>query len=58
MGTRITSLAIAALATLGYSAVQAQEAVRRVAGEEEDLTLETIVKRALSRLSKPAVLSR
>lgn len=52
--------AVAALATLGYSAVQAQEAVRRVAGEgeEEDLSLEAIVKRALSRLSKPAVLSR
>jgi Holliday junction DNA helicase RuvA len=50
--------AVAALATLGYSAVQAQEAVRRAAGEDEDLTLETIVKRALARLSKPAVLSR
>jgi Holliday junction DNA helicase RuvA len=50
--------AVAALTTLGYSAVQAQEAVRRVGGEDEDLTLETIVKRALARLSKPAVLSR
>lgn len=50
--------AVAALATLGYSAVQAQEAVRRAGGEDEDLTLETIVKRALARLSKPAVLSR
>jgi Holliday junction DNA helicase RuvA len=50
--------AVAALVTLGYSAAQAQEAVRRVAGEEPDLSLETIVKRALARLAKPAVLSR
>jgi holliday junction DNA helicase RuvA len=50
--------AVAALVTLGYSASQAQESVRRVAGEEPDLPLETLVKRALGRLAKPAALSR
>lgn len=50
--------AVAALVTLGYSATQAQDAVRRANGEEADLPLETLVKRALGRLSKPAVLSR
>lgn len=50
--------AVAALVTLGYSAAQAQDAVRRSGGEEADLTVENIVKRALARLSKPAVLSR
>lgn len=50
--------AVAALVTLGYSASQAQDAVRRTGGEEADLSVETIVKRALARLSKPAVLSR
>lgn len=50
--------AVAALVTLGYSATQSQEAVRRAGGEQPDLSLEDIVKRALARLSKPAVLSR
>ena len=50
--------AVAALMTLGYSAAQAQEAVRKAGGESEELSLEDIVKRALGRLSKPAVLSR
>jgi Holliday junction DNA helicase RuvA len=50
--------AVAALVTLGYSASQAKEAVRRAGGEEPDLSLETIVKRALSLLARPAVLSR
>lgn len=50
--------AVAALVTLGYSAAQAQEAVRRAGGEQPDLSLEDIVKRALGRLAKPAVLSR
>jgi Holliday junction DNA helicase RuvA len=50
--------AVAALVTLGYSVSQAQEAVRRAGGEQPDLELEDIVKRALARLSKPAVLSR
>lgn len=50
--------AVAALVTLGYSATQAQDAVRRAGGEEAGLTLEALVKRALGKLSKPAVLSR
>jgi len=50
--------AVAALVTLGYSAAQAQEAVRRAGGEQPDLSLEDIVKRALMRLAKPAVVSR
>lgn len=50
--------AVAALVTLGYSATQAQDAVRRAGGEQPDLSLEDIVKRALARLAKPAVLSR
>lgn len=50
--------AVAALVTLGYSAAQAQEAVRRAGSEQPDLSLEDIVKRALGRLAKPAVLSR
>ncbi|MCC6650536.1 MAG: Holliday junction branch migration protein RuvA [Candidatus Eisenbacteria bacterium] len=50
--------AVAALVTLGYSASQSQEAVRKAGGESADLSLEDIVKRALGRLSKPAALSR
>lgn len=50
--------AVAALVTLGYSASQAQEAVRRVAAEDSDLSLEALVKRALARLARPAALSR
>jgi len=50
--------AVAALVTLGYSAAQAQDAVRRAGGEGPDLPLEDIVKRALARLARPAVLSR
>lgn len=50
--------AVAALVTLGYSATQAQDAVRKAGGEQPDLSLEDIVKRALVRLAKPAVVSR
>jgi Holliday junction DNA helicase RuvA len=50
--------AVAALVTLGYSAAQSQDAVRKAGGESADLSLEDIVKRALGRLSKPAALSR
>ncbi len=50
--------AVAALVTLGYSATQAQDAVRKAGGEQPDLSLEDIVKRALLRLAKPAVVSR
>ena len=46
--------AVAALARLGYTAAQAQEAVRRAAGAEEDPSLEQLVRRALALLGKPA----
>jgi Holliday junction DNA helicase RuvA len=45
--------AVAALTRLGYTAAQAQEAVRRAAGAEEDPTLEQLVRRALALLGKP-----
>ena len=44
--------AVAALLRLGYSAPQAQEAVRRAGEETPDLSLEDIVRRALARLAK------
>jgi Holliday junction resolvasome RuvABC DNA-binding subunit len=44
--------AVAALTSLGYSASQAQEAVRRVGVDAPDLSLEDIVRRALGRLAK------
>ena len=44
--------AVAALVRLGYSQAQAQDAVRKVAGSEDDLSLEAIVRQALARLSK------
>ncbi len=50
--------AVAALVTLGYSAAQAQDAVRKSGGDEPDLTLEELVKRSLGRLARPAALSR
>lgn len=50
--------AVAALVTLGYSATQAQEAVRKAGGESTDLSLEDLVKRALSRLGRAAALAR
>jgi len=46
--------AVAALTRLGYTAAQAQEAVRRAAGTEEDPSLEQLVRRALALLGKPA----
>jgi Holliday junction DNA helicase RuvA len=46
--------AVAALTRLGYTAAQAQEAVRRAAGNEEDPSLEQLVRRALALLGKPA----
>jgi Holliday junction DNA helicase RuvA len=45
--------AVAALVRLGYSQGQAQEAVRKVAGSEDDLSLESLVRQSLARLSKP-----
>ena len=50
--------AVAALVHLGYSAAQAQEAVRRVAEGGESLSLEDLVRRALTRLGKSAVVTR
>lgn len=44
--------AVAALVRLGYSASQAQEAVRNVAEGGETLSLEDLVRRALARLGK------
>jgi Holliday junction DNA helicase RuvA len=44
--------AVAALVRLGYSPAQAQDAVRVVAAGEGDLSLETLVRQSLSRLSK------
>ena len=50
--------AVAALVHLGYSGAQAQEAVRRVAEGEEVLSLEDLVRRALTRLGKAVAASR
>jgi Holliday junction DNA helicase RuvA len=44
--------AVAALVHLGYSPGQAQEAVRRAAEGQEDLSLEDLVRRALARLGQ------
>jgi len=49
--------AVAALVRLGYTAAQAQDAVRDVAGEGE-VTLEQVVRRAIARLSRPAGAAR
>ena len=50
--------AVAALTRLGYTAVQAQDAVRKVSDTADDLSLEDLVRRALARLGKPAVAVR
>lgn len=50
--------AVAALVTLGLPPAQAQEAVKRAGEGQGELTLEELVKRALSRLGKAAVVSR
>jgi Holliday junction DNA helicase RuvA len=50
--------AVAALVRLGYSAAQAQDAVRRVAEGEEGATLEDLVRRALARLGKAVAAAR
>jgi Holliday junction DNA helicase RuvA len=50
--------AVAALARLGYTAAQAQEAVRRAAGAGEDQTLEHLVRGALALLGKAATTPR
>ncbi|HET7224092.1 MAG TPA: Holliday junction branch migration protein RuvA [Candidatus Eisenbacteria bacterium] len=50
--------AVAALVTLGYTASQAQDAVRHAASDEPELSVEQIVRRALSRLGKALVTPR
>jgi len=50
--------AVAALVRLGYTSAQAQESVRRVAGEAAEGSLEDLVRRALALLGKPAVTAR
>jgi holliday junction DNA helicase RuvA len=45
--------AVAALIRLGYSQAQAQDALRKVMVAGEDPSLETLVRRALGRLSAP-----
>lgn len=50
--------AVAALVTLGLPPAEAQEAVKRAGEGQGDLSLEELVKRALSRLGKAAVVSR
>jgi Holliday junction DNA helicase RuvA len=46
--------AVAALTRLGYTAPQAQEAVRKASESEDDLSLEELVRKALARLGKSA----
>lgn len=50
--------AVAALVSLGYTAAQSQETIRRVAEGEGELTLEQLVRRALARLVKPTAATR
>ncbi len=50
--------AVAALVRLGYTSPQAQEAVRAAAGDDPELSLEQVVRRALARLSRPAGAAR
>jgi Holliday junction DNA helicase RuvA len=50
--------AVAALVTLGYTASQAQGAVRRVAEEAGDAAAEDLLKRALAVLARPALVTR
>jgi Holliday junction DNA helicase RuvA len=50
--------AVAALVTLGYSASQATDAVRRVAEEAGEAPAEDLVKRALAVLARPTLVTR
>jgi Holliday junction DNA helicase RuvA len=50
--------AVAALRTLGYTASQAQDALRRLGADAERLSLEDLVRRALAQLGKAAVTAR
>jgi len=50
--------AVAALVTLGYTASQATDAVRRVAEDAGDAPAEHLVKRALAVLARPTLVTR
>ena len=50
--------AVAALVRLGYSRLQALDAVRKVADADDDPTLEHLVRRALARLGKAPAAAR
>ena len=50
--------AVAALVTLGYTAAQATDAVRRVAEDAADAPAEALVKRALALLARPTLVTR
>jgi Holliday junction DNA helicase RuvA len=50
--------AVAALTSLGYTAPQAQEALRRLGDDAESLDLEDLVRRALATLGKNTALTR
>jgi len=53
--SELWSDAFAALTRLGYTAAQAQDAVRRAsAADDDDPSLETLVRRALALLARPA----
>lgn len=50
--------AVAALVTLGYSATQAADAVRRVSDEAGEVAAEELVKRSLKLLARPTLVMR
>ena len=50
--------AVAALVTLGYTAAQATDAVRRVAEDAGDAAAEDLVKRSLALLARPSLVTR
>jgi len=50
--------AVAALTALGYTPAVAKDTLRRLGTDAEELGLETLVRRALAQLSRPAVTSR
>lgn len=50
--------AVAALITLGYTASQASDAVRRVSEDAADAEAEDLVKRALAALRRPSLVTR
>jgi Holliday junction DNA helicase RuvA len=50
--------AVAALVTLGWNASQAQDAVRKASEDDGESTTEALVKRALARIGRAAVVPR